>query len=771
VSGGNEDAPDGALLGAELLDAPAMDRLARVATRALRAAIALLVVPVETRLAVAGRAGLPVSSESEVPQGSYCHRVVALGVCVDPDALRGTWEATELGARAALGFPVRVADGPVLGALVILDLHARSWSADEIEAAGEVAELVSAELDRRLAHARLRDAERYQAVLERSPEAILVHTDGTIRFANAAAVALLGGSVVADVVGQSIGTFLPSPYLKHVADRLVQPLEGPPLPLTEERLTRLDGGVRCVELATVAYLRGECLAVQMFLRDVTDRQVARDALRARETHLRLLVDRIPALYWTTDTELRMELSAGGVTPSTPRPRTTVQDFFSKGEGCVPVTTHRAALAGESASGILNWRDGEYEVRVEPLLDDAGRVVGTVGIAMDTTVRRRAETREREVREMEALGRVSGGVAHGVNNALATIAGVASVMLADPLLTAPGRRNLMAILDASGRAHALTSNLLGFSRQGRYRPVRLDLNAAASEAAEWTRLHQPALVVELCADLPVVDCDPDQVRQALINVCQNAIDATRLGGTIQIRTRRERVEASAGRPPHLAPGPYACVEVRDTGSGMADDVKARAIEPFYTTKELGAGAGLGLSMAFGVMRHHGGDLQITSAPGAGTSVTLYFPASEASPALLVPPSTPPVSAPRAPASNVVLLVDDDEWVVYSSRLILESLGYDVVTAMNGATALELFASAVGRFAFVLLDLRMPGMDGEEVLERLLVLDPGVRVILCTGFERDQVSQRIFSLGHVGFLGKPFGADDVLEQIRAMNIQIR
>ncbi len=508
--------------------------------------------------------------------------------------------------------------------------------------------------------------------------------------------------------------------------------------------------------------------VRITLGDISELKEASAALQAREAQLRLLIERLPVLFWTTDAALGMTSWREGMGASSAVVKgTPLGGFFEVGGESPLVAAHTRALGGESASCIFSSRGVEYEVRVEPLRDD-GSVGGTVGVALDTTLRRRLESREREAREVTTLGQVAGGVAHGVNNALATIVGIASVMLGDPVTTDEMRINLEAIRAAGGRAHRLAADLLGFARQGSYRPVRIDLNALASDAADWTRKHGRRLEVSLAPDTPAVEADPDQLRDAVLNVCQNAVDATPPDATIRITTRREWVEAAhEGR--RSGAEPHACLVVRDEGVGMSEEVRLRATEPFFTTKEGGEGAGLGLSMAFGVVRRSGGDLHVASKPRGGTAVTLCLPA-----AALAPPGTPgpapPLSATREPGERSVLVVDDDEHVQFSSRKILQSLGYTVTEALDGPTALRLYQQAPRRFAVVLLDLRMPGMDGEEVLRRLLAIDPEVRVIICTGFERDQVSKRIFATGRVGFLGKPFGPKDVLEQIKFVHAEL-
>lgn len=598
--------------------------------------------------------------------------------------------------------------------------------------------------------------ESLHALVHRSPEGILVHADGIVRFVNASAVALLGGRDPSEVLGRPISEFLPPPFLRAVQERLVQGDSRHPA-VSEELLTRMDGSTTWVDVAALGYLHEDGPAVQVFLRDVTDRRLAREAMRAREVQLRLLLERIPALFWTTDANLGMQFWHGG---NAEAGSVTVEEFFGTPPDEVPGTTHRTALAGSPASDILDWRGGQFEVRVEPLHDEAGRIVGTAGVALETTHRRLAETRERDERELVALGRVAGGVAHGVNNALAAITGVASALSRDVTLGPEVRRGLETILQASGGARTLTANLLGFAQQGRYRLVRVNLNSIVGEIAAPARARGRDITLDLEPGLPVVEGDRDQLKLAIANLCDNAVDATHRGGQVWITTTTIDVAGPIEGPSSLAPGRYVRLTVRDSGEGMSEETRTHAIEPFFTTKELGKGTGLGLSMAYGVARHHGGDLRIESLTGRGTTVSLWCPVQTAP----LSEASLAVAPERAPGRQLVMVVDDDEWVRYSSSAILKRLDFDVLEAQDGPTALDLFQRPGQRnFAVILLDLRMPGMDGEQVLNRLLAIDPGARVIICTGYDRDQVSQGLFKLGRVGFLGKPFTVEQVEAEI--------
>jgi PAS domain S-box-containing protein len=618
---------------------------------------------------------------------------------------------------------------------------------------------------------------RYRELVDLSPDAILVHSEGRIRFANAAAVTLLGASTVDQVLGRGITEFLASPYLRGVQEQILQAARpaGPP-PLSEEPLIRLDGTTRYVEVAARAWLHEGLPSVQVFLRDVTDRHAAQEALRARETQLRLLMGSIPVVCWTTDRALCVTfVQIGGHTPGVDATRLLgrpIDRLFDDANGEDPARAHRIALGGVGTSVLVQRRGRDLHVNVEPLRDERGEIAGTVGVALDVTERREIEARAQEQRKIEALGRVAGGVAHGINNALATILGLATVHEGEADMPADLREDLRVIAAAARQGRDLAANLLGFAGQGRYQMMRLDLNEISEQIVAWMRSLRGDLRVDLvpAPDLPAVEGDPAQVRQAVVNVCQNAIDATASGGCVILSTRTRWVSTGEGRMRGIASGRYASLVVEDTGVGMTEEVRMHAIEPFFTTKDIGSGVGMGLSMAFGVLHRHGGDLRIESAPGRGTTVSLLLPSAAAA---VTHPAGPVAGAPPAevvaPTKGTVLVVDDDEWVRFSSRRILTRLGYGVAEAPDGRTALQHFEEHGRSLAFVLLDLRMPGMDGEAVLRRLVAKDPEIRVILCTGYEREQVSQRLFGVGHVGFLSKPFGPSELLEQIEKLGMR--
>lgn len=688
------------------------------------------------------------------------------------EALRDAWEVSLLGAVALLAVPL-VVDGIPLGTLAVIDPAPRAWSEREQGALADLADVASRQISiaRASRTAAAREAERaeralldsetrFRTLVEYAPDGILMIQDDRIAYANPAALALAGASSAGDLVGRPADLLLQPPYLKAVRAGVVHDRPQAPGGL-EDTLTRIDGGRVDVEVAAHPYLFRERPAVLLLLRDIGARKRADLDLRRREAQLRLLVEQLPVLVWSTDAELRITSLHGGrsgLRPTSDPVGAEVRELF--GSTGVPLDVQHGALAGRSGTYRVVWQGRTWEVRVDPLLDARGDAIGTVGVAMDVSHQIRAAEQLRAAEHLASVGELAGGVAHEMNNVLAAILATAEAL--ERSGRAPTRAELDVVKGAARRGAEITGGLLGFARKGMYRRVRVSVADLLDRLAARARDAHPGLRVERvgAADLPDVEGDPEQLEIALGNLCQNAVEAMPDGGTLSIVASAEDRDERADLG--LAAGRWVRVEVRDTGIGMTDAVRRRAIEPFFTTRGPGEGVGLGLSMAYGVIRNHGGQLALESEPGAGTTVTVHLPAAPV--AVVTAPEPPDVLSAAAPG-GVVLVVDDDEWVRFSTGRLVEALGYETIEATGGEEGLAAYRARGPEIVAVLLDLRMPGMDGAEALRRLVALDPDVRVVLCTGYERDQVSQGLFELGRVGFLGKPFGLADLEAQLRA------
>ena len=351
----------------------------------------------------------------------------------------------------------------------------------------------------------------------------------------------------------------------------------------------------------------------------------------------------------------------------------------------------------------------------------------------------AEERLRQSHKMEAVGQLTGGLAHDFNNLLTGITGSLELMqtrLSQGRAAEIGRYIATAQV-AAARAAALTHRLLAFSRRQTLDPKPLDTNQLIAGMEELLQQTVgPAVTLQVSGEpaLWTTLVDPNQLENVLLNLCINARDAMPDGGTLHIGTANQTLDAAAARERDLPPGHYVVLSVTDTGTGMTPEVAARAFDPFFTTKPLGQGTGLGLSMIYGFARQSGGQVHITSQPGAGTTIALSLPrhAAGGSDAPLVGATPSPSETPRGARNETVLVVDDEASVRMLVAEVLDDLGYHVVEAENGAAAMRVLNSA-DRVDLLVTDVGLPaGMNGRQLADAARAVRPGLRVLFITGY---------------------------------------
>ncbi|MFH2010078.1 MAG: response regulator [bacterium] len=403
---------------------------------------------------------------------------------------------------------------------------------------------------------------------------------------------------------------------------------------------------------------------------------------------------------------------------------------------------------------------------------------------EMTERRRAEQQRRELEaqlhqtaKMEAIGRLAGGVAHDVNNVLAGIMGYATLLSTELDESSRGQQMLERILAGCRRGRDLTDNLLDFARRGQRPTVPLSPAALIREslALIGPTLDKTVRVqTDISEDVDSVLGDRVQLTQALINLAINGSDAMPAGGTLTLAARNEsRPSPALEACPDLPFRRHVVLEVADSGVGMDADTMKRVHEPFFTTKAQGQGTGLGLSMAYGVVRGHEGTIEIDSAPGRGTTVRIVLPAcapTDANARARVTPEADPEGLRRPGArlcsrapSHTLLLVDDEIDVRESGALLLETLGFAVITAANGAEAVTLYGQRAASIAVVLMDIRMPVLGGAEAFRQIRALDPTAAVLIMSGYAADETVQELLEEGARGFVAKPF---DITEIVRLL-----
>jgi len=396
--------------------------------------------------------------------------------------------------------------------------------------------------------------------------------------------------------------------------------------------------------------------------------------------------------------------------------------------------------------------------------------------LDLTDRRRVEEQAQAAQRLEAVGRLAGGVAHEINNALQGVLGFNSFILRRLQKDDAALADAEQVQRAAERAARITQQLLAYSRRQVLQQLDLDLSQVVTEFSPMLRQalgSDRTLVIESAVDDTTVHADRTQLEQVLVNLTLNARDAMPGGGQLTIRTARIDVgedwvaRQSGGR---LAPGSYVELTVQDTGVGMDAETQARVFEPFFTTKPVGQGTGLGLSVVHGIVRQSGGQVWIHGAPGHGTVIRILLPAvahlthADENGAAVIEP------APAAPGGPETILVVDDEPVVLAfAGSLLRGAGYGVLEAASGEGALEVFAAdhAGGqRIRLVLADLIMPGMGGRALGEAVGRLAPDLPVLYCSGYTGDEVARRGLVAEGADFLSKPFTPADLLGRIRSM-----
>ena len=406
----------------------------------------------------------------------------------------------------------------------------------------------------------------------------------------------------------------------------------------------------------------------------------------------------------------------------------------------------------------------YDLSLRPVLDRQGAVVAIVPEAVDITDRRHTEEALRQSQKMEAVGQLTGGLAHDFNNLLTGIVGSLELMQTriEQGRTSGLDRYAIAARGAADRAAALTHRLLAFSRRQTLDPKLVAVDSLARGIETLVRRTvKPAIEVVLVGgpDLWTTLCDPDQLENALLNLCINARDAMPEGGRLTIETANASVDGHAARMHHLPQGQYVTLSVTDTGSGMTADVVERAFDPFFTTKPLGQGTGLGLSMIYGFIKQSGGQVRIRSAVGHGTTVTLYLPRHEG----VIGQVAMPAMASKGDAGETVLVVDDEPTVRMLVTEVLSELGYAALEAEDGPAGLGLLQSAA-RIDLLVTDVGLPGgMNGRQLADAARRFRPELKILFITGYAENAV----IGNGHLDpgmhVLTKPFAMDALARRI--------
>lgn len=428
---------------------------------------------------------------------------------------------------------------------------------------------------------------------------------------------------------------------------------------------------------------------------------------------------------------------------------------------IAIAERKSLYTGEAVHRKLDGHPIHVAVRLSVAPGHEESLSRLIVSMLDVSDRKLLQQLLLQAQKLESIGTLAGGIAHDFNNILGIIMGHASILPGIVGDKARLARSIGAIQKAGDRGASLVRQILTFARKTDVKSEPVNLNEIVAELGRMLEETFPrtlAIQLTLSPDVPVINADRTQVHQTLLNLCVNARDAMPAGGVLGMSTRLATSTGTAGRPP----GPYACVTVSDSGSGMDDTTKHRIFEPFFTTKDLGKGTGLGLSVVYGIMENHHGFIDVDSAPGEGTRFHLYFPmpAVATAPA----PGAPQQRSDFVGGTETLLVIEDEEMLNDLLRLTLEAAGYTVFTAADGERGLEIFTSHGDAISLVITDIGLPRMSGRDVFLRIRALRPTARVIIATGYIEPDTKTELLSLGASGFLQKPYLPHEIARMVR-------
>ena len=509
-----------------------------------------------------------------------------------------------------------------------------------------------------------------------------------------------------------------------------------------------------------------------------ERKRGEETLRESEEKFRQLADNITDVFWMTSPDLKKiyyvspgyELIWGRSTESVyddphqwvdailPEERERVFGAFASLIGNVPEVSVEYRIT--RPDGTIRWvHDRGFQVR-----DASGSVVRLTGIASDITTRKRFEAQLFQSQKMEIVGKLAGGVAHEFNSIITAIIGQSELLLADLPAGSPLAKSAMEISEAASRAATLTRQLQAYGRKQLLKPETLDLNGViAGMEGMFRHLMGGDVDTQIvpAVGLQAVKADAGQIERVILNMAINARDAMPSGGKFMLETANISFdEESVGRYPELKPGDYVMLAITDTGKGMSAEEKARVFEPFFSTKDVGQGVGLGLSICYGIIKQSGGHISVYSELARGTTFKIYLPQVEHQ----IPIQR--FDSPDLPrGTETILLVEDDPALREMAATLLRRLGYTVLAAADGLEALSLkHQRDIGHIDLLFSDVVMPHMSGKELSERMRAIYPHTRILFTSAYtENAIIHQGVLNKG-LALLQKPFTPSALAHKLR-------
>ncbi|HXE96387.1 MAG TPA: response regulator [Dongiaceae bacterium] len=530
---------------------------------------------------------------------------------------------------------------------------------------------------------------------------------------------------------------------------------------------------RCIN--TEIYMVDRAKLAQCNIRDVTERKRADEKLKEEKAFIENALNTLKDIFFVFDPEGRFlrwnkaMIAVSGYIDTEIALMKPVDLLRNDDTERVSRAIRETVKEGSSSiDAMLVTKDGRqipYEIKTSLLRDHTGKIIGISGVGRDLTERNRLEAQLLQSQKMEAVGTLAGGIAHDFNNMLSVVMGYGNMVMDKLEAGSPSKEHINQVLIAVDKAANLTKKLLVFSRKQLVDVKSIELNVLILDLHKMlVRIISENIDFHLdLADIPLtVLADAGQIEQVLINLAANARDAMQGGGRLTISTRLEEMDdqyvAFCG---YGKPGRYALIKVADTGHGMDAETRKKIFEPFFTTKGIGEGTGLGLAISYGIIKQHDGFINVYSEPGQGTVFKIYLPLNEeaASPA-----GKTEADGPVKGGNETVLVAEDDASLSELTRIVLESFGYTVISAVDGEDVITKFMENRERISLVLLDMIMPKKNGKEVSEAIRKVSPLIKILFTSGYTMDTFKTKEWTESGFDFINKPSRPTDLLKKVR-------
>ncbi len=626
--------------------------------------------------------------------------------------------------------------------------------------------------ERKLSEAALQESEeRFRKLVQFSPDAIAIHSEGKIVFINATGVKLFGAADSGQLIGKSVMDFVHPDYREIVRERIRQMREdGKNVPLAEEKFIRHDGSVVNVEVGAMPFTYKGKPGMQVIIRDITERKKAEETLQQSEEKYRMLIDNIQdGVFIFQDTKLQFANEAfarmGGYTVEEVIGK-DLRELVAPEDFGILLDRHRRRQAGEDVPHEyeihMMHKDGRTRILVNTnvgLITYHGRVAN-MGTVKDITEKKRLESQLLRTQRMESIGTLASGIAHDINNVLTPIM-LSQGLLKEKYTDKESQALLNVIERSTQRGASLMKQVQSFAKgvEGERNALQVvHLISEIRQIAKETFPRNIEIRTDIPKDLWTISGDATQLHQVLMNLCVNALNAMSNGGILHIDAENLFIDESYARINTEARiGSYITITVTDTGTGIPPEIMDKIFEPFFTTREHGKGTGLGLSTSLGIVKSHGGFITVYSEVGKGTVFKVHLPAIKTAETIKAQ-----VHQHELPAGNgeLILVVDDEDHICEITKKTLEIRGYKVITANNGKEAIALYSQHRELIKVVLMDMMMPVMDGLASIRELHKINPGIKVIAVSGLtEKDKLAK--VDEAHVyAFLTKPYTAEKLL-----------